>query len=55
MTEKEIILAILRRLGEDCEILYNNIEFDCGKGVQVNFDFDENGNVTDIYCYNDYY
>ena len=52
MTEREIIISILERIGK--KIYYDDgihIEFDNGIGYElVVIDFDDNGNITDIGC-----
>lgn len=52
MTEREIIIEILNRI--PLKINYEDnktIEFENGYGHEdINIDFDEDGNVIDIYC-----
>ena len=52
MTEREMIINILNRL--QLEIYYQDdsgIAFENGGGYEaLQIEFNENGNVTDIYC-----
>lgn len=54
MNEKEMIIQVLKRLKIEYQEYGNfNIEL-LGRNVQINFDFNENGQITDIYYYSDY-
>ena len=52
MTEKEMILNILNRISLKVVLQDDkSIEFENGYGHEdIVIDFDEDGNVTDIYC-----
>lgn len=50
MTDREMVLYLMERLGREMvENRLDYVEVDNISGEDISFEFDENGNLTDMY------